>query len=132
MREKLLKEILYSTSRSSGPGGQHVNKTESRVTLQWHPGSSNAFPLEIKVQVIRKLGSKLTNKGELIMSSQRYRSQVRNKEDVTERFLNFIERISRPPTKRVRTKPSGASRERRLKEKKERSESKQRRANPHN
>ena len=127
MTEKLLKEVRYTTSRSSGPGGQHVNKTESRVTLLWDLEKSNALTEEQKVRLRLGLKSRLSSDGELLLSSQVSRSQSANKEDVTERFLDLIEKLSRPHKKRISTKPSRASKERRIKEKKQKAEKKKRR-----
>ena len=130
MKEQLLKEITFTTSRSSGPGGQHVNKTESRVSLHWSFKETEALTDEEKILVGRRLKSRLTDEGELILSSQKSRSQAMNKVDVTERFIDLIVKLSKPPKKRVRTKPSRASIERRLKEKKVRGERKKGRGRP--
>lgn len=130
MKEFLLKELSYTSSCSSGPGGQHVNKTESRVTLQWNLETTEALTDEQKTLVRSRLRSKLTTEGELLMSCQSNRSQIRNKEEVTERFLELIEKLSKPPKKRKKTKPSRASIERRLKRKKVRGERKQSRGKP--
>jgi ribosome-associated protein len=118
MRDCLLREIQYRTSRSSGPGGQHVNKTETRVELLWDPGNSVCLNDQQKSLVVVRLASRLTDGGIMIMASERYRSQVRNKEDVTDRFLDLVKTCLVPIPKRVKTKPTRASRERRIKEKK--------------
>lgn len=130
MIEQLRKEITFTTSRSSGPGGQHVNKTESRVSLHWSLKATEALSEEEKILVGRRLKSRLTDEGELILNSQKSRSQAMNREDVTERFLHLIEKLSIPPKKRVKTKPSRASIERRLKEKKVQGERKKGRGKP--
>lgn len=127
MNRAILKEVTYKTSRSSGPGGQHVNRTESKVELHWNIGESTAVPDEKKAILSRRLKSRITAGGDLILTSQRYRSQIRNREDVTERFLKMIERFSVPQKKRVKTRPTRASEEKRLKAKKELSEKKKRR-----
>jgi len=127
MREALLKEITLKTSRSSGPGGQHVNKTESRVELHWKPGESNVLTEEQKQIVMSRLGKRLTTGGVLIMASQASRSQLKNRETVQNRFLDLIEKSLRKPRRRIRTRPSRKSNEKRLKEKKIASEKKQRR-----
>lgn len=130
MRELLLKEISYSTSRSSGPGGQHVNKTESKVTLCWNLEKSIVFTEDQKELLHLRLRSRLTGEGDLLMSSESSRSQAANKEDVTERFLSLIEASLRPVKKRIKTKPSSAAVEKRLKEKKARGERKRSRGRP--
>jgi len=127
MKEALLKELTYLTSRSSGPGGQHVNKTESKVELRWNLDKSNALSEEKKEVLRKRLGKKLSTEGELIMYSQETRSQLKNKEIVTNRFLELIERMLRPRKRRISTKPRRSAVEKRLKDKKENSEKKRRR-----
>jgi ribosome-associated protein len=130
MKAALQNEIKYQTSRSSGPGGQHVNKTESKVELYWNLEESQALS-DYQRNILRgKLGKKLTSEGVLIMYSQQTRSQIRNKELVTERFQVLIERLLTPPKKRRATKPTRASVERRIKAKKQRSEKKRGRGKP--
>ena len=130
MKDMLLKELTFTTSRSSGPGGQHVNKTESRVTLHWNLRTSEALSEEERALVGRRLSSRLTDEGELLLSSQKSRSQAMNKEEVTIRFLVLIEKASKPQKRRVRTQPSRNSVERRLKRKKIRGEKKRTRGRP--
>jgi len=130
MKEGLLKEIRFITSRSSGPGGQHVNKTESRVTLIWNLENSTAISEDQRKLLRERLKKRMNTEGEFQLSSQGSRSQQVNKEEVTERFLALIERLSRPPKRRIATKPSRASKERRLKQKKGRSEIKRSRQRP--
>ena len=122
MKDCLLGEVIYRTSRSSGPGGQHVNKTESRVELIWNPGKSECLDGDQKLRIKRCLGKRMTEKGDLILSSEKYRSQYRNKEDVGLRFLRLVEAGLIPPKKRTPTRPTRASKERRIKQKKIRGE----------
>ena len=124
MKAALLNEIKYQTSRSSGPGGQHVNKTESKVELHWNLEESETLSDNQKTILRAKLGNKLTKEGVLIMHSQQTRSQIRNKELVTERFLLLIEKMLTPRKKRRATKPTRASVERRIKAKKQHGEKK--------
>lgn len=114
----LLKEIKFQTSRSSGPGGQHVNKTESKVELHWNLFESQVLTEEQKRTLHHLLGKKLTTDGELIMYSQQTRSQLKNREIVTERFVSLIMRLLTPPKKRFATRPTAGSVERRIKAKK--------------
>lgn len=113
-----MEEVRYRTSRASGPGGQHVNKTESRVELIWNPADSLCLDPAQKARLSIVLGSRLTEKGELILASEKYRSQLRNKEDVADRFLRLISAALIPPRKRFATRPTRASKERRIKQKK--------------
>lgn len=122
MNECLMGEVSYRTSRSSGPGGQHVNKTESRVELIWRPGDSRCFNSDVKKRLLHYLGNRLTEDGELILASEKYRSQHRNKEDVSDRFLRLVTAGLIPPKKRKPTRPTRASKERRIKQKKIRGE----------
>lgn len=118
MRACLLEEVRYRTSRASGPGGQHVNKTESRVELMWNPAGSLCLDQVQKARLLSVIGNRLTEKGELILASEKYRSQIRNKEDVANRFLRLVTAALIPPRKRVATRPTRASREKRIKQKK--------------
>jgi len=122
MKDCLIREVIYRTSRSSGPGGQHVNKTESRVELIWDPGESVCLDEKQKIRIRLRLGSRLTDQGVLILVSERYRSQHRNREEVTERFLKLVQLSIIPAKKRHPTRPTRASREKRIKQKKIRGE----------
>ncbi|MFO7933682.1 MAG: alternative ribosome rescue aminoacyl-tRNA hydrolase ArfB [Bacteroidales bacterium] len=129
MRECLKKELKYRTSRSSGPGGQHVNKTETRVELVWDLESSECLNRVRKRRVRKRLGSRLTEGGLLILAGEKYRSQHRNREEVTERFLEMIAESIVPIKKRKPTKPTRASQEKRIRNKKIRGELKRLRRN---
>ena len=122
MNDCLRGEVSYRTSRSSGPGGQHVNKAESRVELIWNPLDSSCLDNRQKARLMLNLGKRLTEKGELILASEKYRSQYRNKEDVVDRFLRLVSVALIPPKKRSPTRPTRASREKRIKQKKIRGE----------
>ncbi len=122
MRECLIGELQFRTSRSSGPGGQHVNKTESKVELLWSPLESLCLSEAQKKMISTRLGSRITDNGVLILASEKYRSQHRNREEVTERFLDLI-RISLVPVKKRRpTRPTRSSVEERIRNKKIRGE----------
>jgi len=122
MRECLHREVEFRTSRSSGPGGQHVNKTESRVELLWSPQESNCLTEEQKILVASRLRSRITDEGVLILASEKYRSQHRNKADVTERFLDLVTSSLVPVKKRKPSRPTRTSVEKRIKNKKLRGE----------
>ena len=122
MRECLKKELKYRTSRSSGPGGQHVNKTETRVELVWDLEASECLNTLQKKRVRKRQGSRLTEDGLLILAGEKYRSQHRNRDEVTERFLELIAESIVPIKKRKPTKPTRASREKRIRDKKIRGE----------
>ena len=130
MIAQLLKEVRFKTSRSSGPGGQHVNKTESRVELQWNIEESTCLKESEKSLIKQRLKSRITENGFLILASEKSRSQFQNKEDVTERFLNLIRKSMEPVKRRKPTRPTKASKERRIQGKKKRGEVKKQRRGP--
>jgi ribosome-associated protein len=115
-------ELFYKTTRSSGKGGQHVNKTSSRVELYFNVPDSPSLSEEEKNIILKKLANKISSEGLLIMSCEEERSQLANKKKVTEKFLKILEKALLKPKKRKPTKPSKAAKEKRLKAKKEHSE----------
>ncbi len=130
MRDCLIKEVQYRTSRSSGPGGQHVNKTETRVELIWAPARSLCLNEAQKTTLMKRLGHRVTEDGLLVLASEKYRSQHRNKAEVTERFLDLVLSSLVPVKKRRPTRPTRSSVEERIKNKKIRGELKRSRRNP--
>ncbi len=127
MHDQLIKEITIITSRASGPGGQHVNRTESKVELHWNLEESHVIDDTQKKLLHDRLGHRLTSEGVLILTSQATRSQIKNREIVQRRFLDLVDKSLKPPKKRVRTKPKRSAIEKRLKQKKQQSEKKKRR-----
>ena len=119
--ETLIKELEYKAVRSSGPGGQHVNKTASKVEVSFHIENSKALSEEEKEQILFQLSNKITSEGFLKLNSSETRSQHQNKELVTQRLINLIETNRKKPKPRKKTKPSRASKEKRLTNKKEHS-----------
>lgn len=129
MFDCLLGEVSFRTSRSSGPGGQHVNKTESRVELIWNFQETNCLEDWQKDLLASRIGHRLTDDGVLVLASEKYRSQHRNREDVTERFLELVRAGMVPVKKRRPTRPTRTSVEKRIKGKKIRGEIKRTRRN---
>jgi ribosome-associated protein len=123
-------ELLFRTSRSSGAGGQHVNKTETKVTVMFHVAQSAGLEPEEKLLIGEKLQSSITEDGYLMLSSQQSRSQLSNKEDAIRRLKARLEKALIPKTRRKATRPSKASIEERLAEKKIRAEKKEMRKKP--
>jgi ribosome-associated protein len=119
-----LSEIQLRTSRSSGPGGQHAQKTESRVEAVFDVEASSALTTAQKRRVVAKAGPVLR------AVAQDERSQARNRELAVERLTEALREALRVPRRRVATKPTAASRERRLEEKKRRSQTKRLRRPP--
>ena len=123
-------ELYFSASRSSGPGGQHVNKVSTKMELRFHVVSSALLSEEEKALIAEKLANRINVAGELVLVSQSERSQLQNKEKVTEKFYVLLSRALTPRKQRKRTKPSRASKEERLEIKRQLSEKKERRKNP--
>ena len=111
-------EFILSASRSSGPGGQNVNKVSSKIELRFNLNSSALLTEEEKNIIAQKLANRINNDSELIIVSQSERSQLQNKEMVIERFYTLLEESLKPVKKRRATKPSLASKIRRLDHKK--------------
>ena len=112
-------EFDYSSSRSSGPGGQSVNKTNSRISLRWHIDSSSALTPGQKTRVKRKLKTRLDGAGYLAIHAETDRSQLRNKELARERLGQLVVDALVIPKRRRATRPSRAAKERRIEGKKQ-------------
>ena len=113
-------ELEITTSRSGGPGGQHVNKTETRITIRWNVKETSAFPEALKERVLKNLGSRLTADGDLIIHNSESRSQLQNKNNALELLAEIIRKALLAPKKRIKTKIPKKEKERRLLEKKQR------------
>lgn len=122
-----IEELEISFAKSSGPGGQNVNKTNTKVQLSWQLMHSPALTDSKRELLLKNLQSKLTVDGRLVIVSDRFRSQDRNREDCLLKFAAIIEKATFIPKARKKTKPTKASKEKRLKDKKSRSEIKKNR-----
>ena len=129
-KASLLSELTFKATRSSGPGGQHVNKTSTRVELSWSLQDSQAFTEQQKARLQGKLQNRISKEGIFLLASQNSRSQHKNKEDVIKRFLTLIQKSLEVPKKRKKTKPSKASKMKRLSNKKAHSDKKASRKKP--
>ena len=122
---QLLPELVFTTSRSSGPGGQNVNKVNTKVTLKFDVLRSGILSPEQKELISKKIGIRLTKEGVLLINAQDKRSQLQNKEEVLQKLDQLLIRIFTPKKPRKATKPSKAAKQARIKDKKQRSEKKQ-------
>ncbi|MCK5775599.1 MAG: aminoacyl-tRNA hydrolase [Bacteroidales bacterium] len=126
-KDDLNPEIHFTFSRSSGPGGQSVNKVNTKVTLRFCITESTLLDEEQKDLLLEKLENRINNEGELLIISQSSRSQLKNREEAIQKFYDLLNEALKPKKKRKATKPTRSSKEKRLKDKKVQSEKKIRR-----
>jgi ribosome-associated protein len=113
-------ELRERFLRASGPGGQHVHRTESAVELRFDVASSPSLPEPVRTRLLTRRDRRLTAEGVLVIQAQRYRSQERNREDARARLAAFIAAGLEPPKPRIATRPSRAAKARRVDAKKRR------------
>lgn len=113
-------ELEESFVRSSGPGGQNVNKLATAVQLRFDVRRSRSLPEPVRQRLARLAGRRLTREGVIVITAERFRTQERNREDARERLLALIREAAITPRPRRPTKPTAASRERRIETKKRR------------
>ncbi|MDT0641205.1 alternative ribosome rescue aminoacyl-tRNA hydrolase ArfB [Zunongwangia sp. F363] len=128
--EQILRELSFKAVRSSGAGGQHVNKTSSKVELHFDVEHSAGIAEDVKYRILKKLRPRLTKENILILQSGESRSQHKNKELVTERLFVILKEASKKPKLRKKTKPTKVSKMKRLKKKKMHAEKKANRKDP--
>lgn len=107
-------ELVETTTRSSGPGGQHVNTTDSAVILRFDVAACPSLPDAVKYRLARIAGSRMTSDGVLVLRSEGSRSQLLNRQDVRERLIAMIVEATFVPKARKKTKPTKASQQRRV------------------
>jgi ribosome-associated protein len=124
------RELQFSFVRSSGPGGQNVNKVASKAVLRWNVATSAALPDEVRRRLIARERRRINEQGELILTSQRYRDQPRNIDDCLSKLAALVVAAAKRPRARKKTRPTKASKEARLNQKRATSAKKQHRRSP--
>src|SRR5690348_9538076 len=122
-------ELVESFIRASGPGGQNVNKVSSAVQLRFDARASRSLPNDVSIRLQRLAGKRLTNEGVIVITANRHRSQDQNRDEARERLFAMIREAANPPPPRRATKPTKASKKRRLESKTRRSHIKKMRSN---
>ena len=117
-------EIHFRFVRSSGPGGQNVNKTATKAELYWVPAESSAFHDDLRARVLRRLAHRIDSSGAIVIKSDRFRSQERNRLDCLEKLEEIVTAAARIEKKRVATRPGSSARKRRVETKRRHSEKK--------
>jgi ribosome-associated protein len=123
-------EFSWSVARSSGPGGQNVNKVNSKVILRWSLAESQSIPGDVRDRFVTAYRRRMTNEGDLVLSSERFRDQLKNVGDCLEKLRELLHSVATAPKPRRAVKPTKASKRRRVADKRERTETKERRRPP--
>lgn len=118
------REFVLRFVRSSGPGGQNVNKVATAVQLRFDAAHSPSFPDDVRARLLKLAGRRATREGVIVIDARRHRTQEANRRDAVERLVTLVAHAAVRPRRRRSTKPTGASRERHIKAKRVRSETK--------
>lgn len=107
-------ELECTYTHSSGPGGQNVNKVNSKCVLRWSPGRSTSLSEAVRARFLAKFAGKLTNEGDLVITGDRFRDQKKNYKDCIEKLDTMVRAAATPPRPRKATRPSRRARRQRL------------------
>ena len=123
-----LSEIEFTYARSPGPGGQNVNKVNSKAVLRWAVARSPGLPDDVRQRFLARYRRRITGDGELVIAGQRFRDQEKNRADCLDRLREMLQAVATPPKVRRPTKPTRSSQRRRLEAKRQHSQKKRGRA----
>jgi len=125
-----LRELRFTFARSSGPGGQNVNKVNTKATLHWAVATTGSLPDDVRQRLMQRFRRRINSEGQLVIQSQRFRDQGRNVADCLEKLRAMLQQVAQPPKKRVPTRPSRRAKQRRLDDKRSKARTKQLRRRP--
>jgi ribosome-associated protein len=121
------REIVFRFVRSSGPGGQNVNRVASKAVMRWNVRASPSIAEDVRARFVARFVSRITAEGDLLLAGDRHRERERNREDCLERLSRMLASVAAPPRPRRRTRAPRSVAERRLHDKRVRAETKRRR-----
>ncbi len=125
-----LSEFEFRFSRSPGPGGQHVNKVNTKVVLRWDIANSTILPDEVRQRFLRQNRKRISKSGQFLITSHRFRDQSRNVADCLDKLRAMLLQACQTPKRRIATRPTRAAKRRRLDSKRKQSEKKNARRSP--
>jgi len=121
-------ELRFSFVRSSGPGGQNVNKVNSKAQLRWSVTRSESLPEDVRGRMLSRYARRINDRGEIVLTSQRYRDQARNIGDCLTKLREMLAAVATPPKRRKKTRPPKSASESRLRDKRAKAEKKRSRS----
>jgi len=123
-------EVIFTFARSGGPGGQNVNKTESKAILHWNITAAAWVPNDVKARFMEAFGSRVNSNGDVVIHSDESRDRLQNEKSCMQKLTTMLRKVWIPPRKRIATKPTKASQRKRIESKRLRSDAKKARRAP--